>query len=141
MSEEQKISAIANEVLVQLLDDLLNNRNFKVVDDTFSNECINRTPIVETVGKEAFKNKFLLPLFTAFPDLNWISHEVIVDLPTIINRWTFSGTHKGEYAGYPACNKKVTWSGVSLNRLNETGKIIEVNTFYDRKDLFDQFKS
>jgi len=125
-----------SETIVQLLDDFWNNKNFKVIDDTFSFDCVNRNPIEETQGVNGFK-KFALSLFNSFPDLKYVSHEVITDFPTIINRWTFSGTMKSDFAGFKANNKKITWSGITLNKLSE-GTISEVQIYFDRKELYDQ---
>lgn len=65
----------------------------EVIDTTFSEDCVSRQPLIEAElqlkGRDEFKSKFVQPLLNAFPDLVYVSHEVVVDLPTIINRWTF----------------------------------------------------
>jgi len=143
--EEEKQShkfptGIGNFV-VQLLDDLWNNKNFKVVDDTFSDDCVSRGPFGETVGRNEFKNKVALPLFNAFPDLKYVSHEVYQDGRRMVNRWTFSGTHTGAmYDNYPPLGNKVAYSGVTINRFNEDNKLCEIHTFFDRLAVHEQLQ-
>jgi len=128
-----------SDYVVKFLDDLWNNRNFKIIDDVFDDQCISRGPFGETIGKKEFKNNAVLPLFNAFPDLRYISHEVFQEGRRIVNRWTFTGTHTGgEFAGYKPLGKKVSYSGVTINRFGEDGSLIEINTFFDRLSLFEQ---
>lgn len=46
-----------------------NNRNFKVVDDALTSDCVCRGPFGEIVGRNEFKLKVALPLFDSFPDI------------------------------------------------------------------------
>lgn len=57
------------DFVVKFLDDLWNNKNVAVVDEAFSEDCVSKGSWGETVGKESFKTKVVLPLFAAFPDL------------------------------------------------------------------------
>jgi predicted ester cyclase len=115
------------DTLVLRLNDLFNNKNFKVVDDVLSEDAINRGPLGQTYGIPEFKNMFCLPLFNGFPDLVFVCHEIVTELPAIVMRWTFTGTHRGEFRGYKPTNQKISWSGVVINRLNESGRVYEVS--------------
>jgi len=129
------------DAVVKFLDDLWNNKNFKVVDDSFAEDCVSKGPWGNTVGRNEFKTKVILPLFNAFPDLKYVSHEVFQEGRRIVNRWTFTGTHTGtEYGGIPPDGCKMTYSGVTINRFGEDGTIAEIYTFYDRQALFEQLQ-
>jgi hypothetical protein len=72
LEEEKKNSRFPEgigQIVVQQLDDLWNNKNFKVIDDTFSEDCVCNGSFGQSVGKKEFKNKIVLPLFNAFPDI------------------------------------------------------------------------
>ncbi len=56
---------------MQLLDDLWNNKNFKIVDDCFSDDSVSKGTLGESAGKKEFKTQIVLPLFNAFPDLKY----------------------------------------------------------------------
>jgi len=80
----------------------------------------------------------MLPIITAFPDLRYVSHEVVSDgISTVVNRWTFSGTFKSDFEGYKATGARVSWSGLTLNRFNVDGKLSELVTVFDRKPFYD----
>jgi len=139
--ETNKFPEEIGEIVIQLLDDLWNNRNFKVIDDSFAFDCISLSPFGQFVGKNEFKNRVVLPMFNAFPDLKYVSHEVFQEGRRIVNRWTFTGTHSGsEYAGFLPHGNKMSYSGVTITRFGEEGTIAETNTFFDRLSLFEQLK-
>jgi hypothetical protein len=69
---------------------------FSVIDKFFAKDIANHNPLASTIGVEDFKMKFMEVLLVGFPDLKWISHEVVNDGHlTVVVRWTLSGTHKG----------------------------------------------
>lgn len=127
--------------LVLRLNDLFNNKNFKVVDEVISEDCVNKGPLGQTYGIAEYKNLFCLPLFNAFPDLKFVCHEIITELPSIVMRWTFAGTHRGEYRGYKPTNQKIVWSGVTINRLNEHGKVYDMVYAFDSRPLYNQLSN
>eukprot|EP01105_Mastigella_eilhardi_P024499 TRINITY_DN639_c0_g1_i9.p1 TRINITY_DN639_c0_g1~~TRINITY_DN639_c0_g1_i9.p1 ORF type:complete len:153 (-),score=56.78 TRINITY_DN639_c0_g1_i9:472-930(-) len=130
--------AKVQETAVTMLNDLWNNRNFKVVDDCLSEDCVNRGPLGTTQGIKEFKSMFVLPLLDAFPDLKYVCHEVIQQGCTFVLRWTFSGTHEAVYRGYEPTHKKAFWSGVCINRMNNEGHIYDISYFFDSRLLFNQ---
>lgn len=85
MNPEQLLIKFHNNV-IQKLDDLWNNKNFKVTDDVFTKDILSRNPLGDTVGVLDFKNRMVLPLFNGFPDLKFISHEVISQGSNLVNR-------------------------------------------------------
>ena len=66
----------------------------------------------------------------AFPDARMTIHDLIVDADTVAWRWTFEGTHEGEFAGVPATGRFVSYDGVSIERVRG-GKIAEHWDFPD----------
>eukprot|EP00727_Mastigamoeba_balamuthi_P004516 m51a1_g14062 hypothetical protein (149) ;mRNA; r:1223873-1224644 len=129
------------EQLIQKLNELFNNKNFAVLDDVLSADSVNRGPLGQTCGVMEFKSLFCQPLFSGFPDLQFVVNEVIEEMPTIVTRWTFSGTHAGEFRGYPPTNKKVSWSGICIHRINEHGRVYEMHYFFDSRLLYNQLSN
>ncbi|MGC2480564.1 MAG: ester cyclase, partial [Candidatus Sulfotelmatobacter sp.] len=60
-----------------------------------------------------------------FPDRRIDSQDIFCDVEKVAHRYTFYGTHKGEYMGYAATNNFVVSAGVLLHRF-ERGKCVEV---------------
>jgi steroid delta-isomerase-like uncharacterized protein len=63
----------------------------------------------------------------AVPDLQFTLEEVIVDGDIAANRWSMTGTQKGEFMGRPSTGQKMTMSGLAMVRLAD-GKIAEIWT-------------
>jgi steroid delta-isomerase-like uncharacterized protein len=62
--------------------------------------------------------------YNAFPDLHFTIDDMIAEGDKIAIRTTLTGTHKGEFHGIPATNKKVTGWGISIYRV-VGGKLVE----------------
>ncbi|MDP2479720.1 MAG: ester cyclase [Candidatus Palauibacterales bacterium] len=60
----------------------------------------------------------------AFPDGEFVTHEVIAEGDTVVNRWTFRGTQKGEWMGRPGTGRSVEVNGTSTNHFRN-GKVVE----------------
>jgi predicted ester cyclase len=52
-------------------------------------------------------------------------------------RWTFHGTHKGEFSGLSPTNRPVTYSGFNIFRIAE-GRIAEIWDIFDRLWMWQQ---
>jgi predicted ester cyclase len=68
--------------------------------------------------------------YSTFPDSHFIIDDVIVEGDKAVNRFTFTGTHKGEFNGVLPTNKRVKVWGIALVRL-ANGKFSEVWERYD----------
>ena len=66
-----------------------------------------------------------------------IIDEMIAEGDRVMVRWTFHGTHQGEFSGLPSTNKQVTYSGVNIFRVAD-GKIAEVWDIFDRLWMWQQ---
>eukprot|EP01126_Amoeba_proteus_P010792 TRINITY_DN14262_c0_g1_i4.p1 TRINITY_DN14262_c0_g1~~TRINITY_DN14262_c0_g1_i4.p1 ORF type:complete len:149 (-),score=38.95 TRINITY_DN14262_c0_g1_i4:118-564(-) len=127
---------LLSDVVVGLQNDLWNNKKYKVIDDNFSPDVTNIYPGIITTGRDDLKTKFLLPLFTAFPDLKWVSLEVMGDTGSIATRWTLSGTFKKPYLGYQPNNQRISWQGISIMHV-ANGLITSARTIFDTKPFFE----
>jgi predicted ester cyclase len=45
-------------------------------------------------------------LFNAFPDMRWTIEEQIADGDKVLTRFVWTGTHKGEFFGIPAPERR-----------------------------------
>lgn len=70
----------------------------------------------------------------AFPDLAVTVEEIIAEGDLVAARWTFYGTHGGEFLGVAPTNKKVKISGLSLARFRD-GKAVESWGVWDTGEL------
>jgi len=75
--------------------------------------------------------------FNAFPDLHYILDDMVVEGDKVAARYTMTGTHKGEFMGIPATNRKVTVRAISIDRI-VGGKFVEEWGMFDTLSLMRQ---
>jgi len=75
--------------------------------------------------------------YSAFPDSHYTIDDMVVEGDKVAVRFTFSGTHKGEFMGIPPTNKKVTVSGIYIDRI-VGGKLVEEWGYSDTLGLMRQ---
>ena len=73
----------------------------------------------------------------AFPDLTIHIDLVFATDDFVAARWTMSGTNTGKWGTIEPTNKKATFSGVNLFRM-ENGKVKEIWNHRDDFGLFEQ---
>ena len=72
---------------------------------------------------EGYK-RFMRMDFEAFDDVSSVADDVVAEGDKVVGRWTWSGTHKGEFMGVAPTGKRVTLTGICINRIAD-GKIVE----------------
>jgi len=76
-------------------------------------------------------------LLKAIPNLKIDIDDVIAQGEKVAHRFTFSGTHQGEFLGIPASGKRISVSGMQMN-LFSAGKCIEVWSVHDSHRFLNQ---
>jgi steroid delta-isomerase-like uncharacterized protein len=113
------------------LEEVINNKNLNAAEDIVSAEFIEHVPFPgQGPGREGLK--FVLSsMFTGFPDMKWTVQEQIAEGEKVVTRFTWTGTHKGEFLGIPPTNKTVEVWGVVIdvvrNRLFSESRILMDN--------------
>ena len=72
-----------------------------------------------------------------FPDLKITVDDTIAERNEVVHHWTVRGTHKGQFLGMPATNRKATVSGTTIYRI-EGGKIVEEWSEWNLMSLMEQ---
>ena len=70
-------------------------------------------------------------------DWNMTIDEMIAEGDRVMVRWTFHGTHQGEYYGLPPTHESVTYSGINIFGIAD-GKIAEIWDISDRLWMWQQ---
>jgi predicted ester cyclase len=76
-------------------------------------------------------------LFPAFPDQQWVTEEQLTDGDKVVSRFTFSGTHQGNFMGIPATGRQVAVKGVVIDRVVD-GKWKDSRLLMDNLALLQQ---
>ena len=81
--------------------------------------------------------EFIRRMRSAFPDLHYTIDDVIAKGDKVVTRYRFDGTHLGDALGFRATNKKVSYTGILIQRFAD-GRIVEQWTEANLLSLFRQ---
>ena len=73
----------------------------------------------------------------AIPDMQVKLEDMVAEGDKIACRWTATGTHKGEFMGVPPTNKKITLTGIHIDRI-AGGKVVETWNYTDMLGVMQQ---
>jgi steroid delta-isomerase-like uncharacterized protein len=131
--------AADNKAIVRrLYEEVWNRRKLEVVNELISPSHALQGPTIfgSSIGPEAYKHQ-VSNLLEAYPDLRWAIEDIIAEKDKVVACWTYSGTHRGDYMGVPATNKKVSVGGMTIHHI-AGGKIIDSHTNWDALGLMRQ---
>jgi steroid delta-isomerase-like uncharacterized protein len=74
---------------------------------------------------------------TAFPDAHYTLEDLIAEGDKVAYRYTFRATHQGEFMGIPPTGKRVSYSGIEIDRIKE-GQFVEAWSSEDHLGLLQQ---
>jgi len=116
----QPASAAANIALLQRFYDVLNRGDVALVDSLVAkNATYNGQPL----GPDGVQ-QHITATRAAFPDLAWSIEDIIADGDTVVTRYIYSGTHRGDLMGIPPSGKSFRATGIAIDRIAD-GLIVE----------------
>ncbi|MGH2568219.1 MAG: ester cyclase [Bacteroidota bacterium] len=120
-----------NKALLKQGYEYLNGANWEKMNDLVAPNFVDHNPSPgQKPGFEGVKANFQM-MRQAFPDFHMTIHEMLADGDWVCARVTVTGTHKGDFMGMKASEKKFTVQGFDLIRF-EKGKAVErYGTFDD----------
>jgi len=81
--------------------------------------------------------QFIGMFFGGFPDMRLEVEDIVAQGDRVAVRWTFHGTHQGEFFGIPPTDTQVTMSAIEINRV-EDGKVAEHWVELDQLGMLQQ---
>ena len=133
-------STAENKDLIRRQVEVWNTGNLNALDDLMAADLVHHDlPPGMAPGIEGFKQIIQMHR-SAFPDIRVVIEDIVAEGDKVVNRWTVSGTHEGDYMGMPPTGKEVTLTGMSFHRI-ENGKIAEQWHEMDILGLMQQIRS
>src|SRR5260370_27482551 len=125
-------------VVRRLYEEVWNIRKSEVVSVVISPSHALHAPNISgsSVGPEAYKRQILLFL-AGYADVRLNIEDMIAEQDKVVACWTFSGTHRGDYMGIPATNKKVSVDGMTIHHV-AGGKIMDSYSNWDALGMMQQ---
>jgi steroid delta-isomerase-like uncharacterized protein len=132
------MSADNKAVVRRLYEEVWNKRKLEVINEIISpSHALQASNIFgSSIGPEAYKRNALL-FFAGYPDLHWTIEDTIAEKDKVVACWTISGTHKGDYLGVPATNKKISVEGITIHHITN-GKIMDSYVSWDIWGMMQQ---
>ena len=95
---------------------------------------------VQLEGNDA-STGYAMAWLNAFPDARLKVSSTFVDGDTLVQEFTFEGTHEGTLSGpagdIPATNRRLTGRGVQILRV-DNGKVADARLYYDQVQVLTQ---
>ena len=115
--------------------ELFSQGRVELVPDLLHPDYVNRSPGSPDLprGREGVAI-VVQALRRAFPDLNYRIDDIVIGDDSIAVRTTLTGTHRGDFFGSPASNRRVEVSQITIERFLD-GKIIEHHRVTDELAL------
>ena len=130
MSEENK--AIARKFL-----GMFERGDSSMADEIVATDYYNHDAPDPNIGLEGMKAA-VTTFKKAFPDAQVNIAYQLAEGDKVVSRYTWSGTHQGEFYGVPATGKRVNWTATATFRIAD-GKIREAWLNSDQLGLMQQF--
>ena len=127
-----------NKELVRRYQDAYNSNDLDVLDELLAPDWKTQafpTALMEqSIDSVKAVHRSLLEVF---PDLHYVTHELIAEGDVVVQSFTVRGTHKGEMAGLAPTGNSIAVGGVSIFEIRD-GRIIRHEAFSDLVDLLVQ---
>ena len=129
-----------NKALVRrFVEAVQNAHDLGPLEELFSPQYVDHSGMLSpelSVGLEGVK-QFFTGMFAAFPDAHVLVHDQVAEGDKVVTRKTFNGTHKGDFMGIPATNKRVEFGIIDIMRVSN-GRIAEHWAVADLMSMMQQ---
>ncbi|QNI32652.1 ester cyclase [Alloacidobacterium dinghuense] len=124
-------------VIMRFVEEVINQGRLEQADVLVGNNFVELDPLPgQRQGREGLK-EIIGSMRAAFPDIHWVLEEMVAEGDTVVSRFIWTGTHRGEFLGIPATGKAVSVKGVVIDRI-EAGMMAESRILMDSLSLMQQ---
>jgi predicted ester cyclase len=138
MSNDRMFIAEANKkVLRRLFDEVINGRNFAVIDELFAPDYVNHGPFPANTPDLAGLKRFFAANPQAFPDMRVELQDVVAEGDLVAYRAIVRGTHRGEFAGLKPTGRAVEVTEINISKFRD-GRMVEHWALLDEPAMIRQ---
>ena len=106
-------------------DEIYDKGNPAAVDELYATNFVAKNPPAGVVrDRESYKQENVTNVRASFADIHCTIEDMVAEEDKVAVRWSWRGTHKGEFMGIAPTGKQVTMTGITILRI-EGGKIVE----------------
>lgn len=107
MSREARVAAL------ERFWSLVNARDLDAAVELYAEHAVIKLAGRPVEGREAIKGE-LASLIAAFPDIRYTTGRRWIDGDAVVEEWSASGTHRGDFLGCPATGNAVKFEAVTI---------------------------
>jgi steroid delta-isomerase-like uncharacterized protein len=124
-------------VVSSFVEEVINEGRLDRVKDLVAVDFVELDPLPgQQQGREGLK-QVIAAFRTAFPDIHWVIEEMVGEGDKVFSRFTWHGTHRGEFFGVSATGKQITVKGMVVDRV-VAGKMAESRILMDGLSMMRQ---
>lgn len=131
-------SSTPKEIAEEYANSVWNSKDINVIDQFIHREVLIHSLLGDFRGVQAMK-EVVQAWLKGFPDLSVKNEQIISENDLVSIQWKAKGRHTGEFKGKKPTGKPVSYSGVTVYRINN-GQIIEYWAYLDMQHLFSQIE-
>jgi steroid delta-isomerase-like uncharacterized protein len=121
----------------EFIDRVLTAGDIEATGEYFHEDMVEEVPFPgQGPGLQGLKET-LTRIRHAFPDSKWVAEEQIAEGNKVLTRFTWLGTHRGEFLGIPATNRTVRVWGMVIDRF-EDDKVKSTRILFDTLGMMQQ---
>jgi steroid delta-isomerase-like uncharacterized protein len=130
-----------NKTLLQRwCDEGFNKGNVELADELYDVDVVYYEPAAgEVKGLKSLK-LFVSSWLAAFPDAQLRIEDQVAEGDQVATRWTFMGTHQGNFRGIKPTGKRITMSAMYFYHI-ANGKIVKIRAIVDTLSLLRQLNA
>lgn len=122
-------------VFRRIAEEIINANDPDAIDRLVAEDYVDHTGGDES-NRDGYRET-VLAVREVFPDLHMTVHDTIVQGDKVAARFSVTATHRGEFMGIPATDRKVSWDGIGIIRVVD-GKMAERWNVSDMMGLYEQ---
>ena len=124
-------------VIGRFVEEVLNQGRLERADELVALDFVELDPLPgQQPGREGLK-QVIAAFRTAFPDIDWVIEEMVAEGDKVFSRFTWNGTHRGEFFGVPATGKQITVKGAVIDRVLN-GQMVDSRILMDGLGMMTQ---
>jgi steroid delta-isomerase-like uncharacterized protein len=128
--------SMENKTLIRrYVEECIGKNDMSLMDELLAANYVWHGPSGD-LDLQAYK-RFQPSVLAAFPDGYWTIDDMIAEGDRVAWRFTFHGTHRGEFMGFPATGRSFRLAGLVISRVAE-GKIAEEWEIFDSAEMARQ---
>lgn len=135
MSSEQNAALVRKEVQTLNGHDAAQIEAF--IDANIAADWQYHSPLPGAEPGPAGFKALLAPLLAAFPDGRYTIEDLLAAEDRVMIRWSWTGTHRGEFMGAAPTGKRISTSGIAVTRI-AGGKYAETWEQWDALGFLQQ---